>query len=258
MDRLIVAAACAVLLCGCNSSEPGKDAENKAGDQASQQAFPADKICAEKPLDEGNELQRKGPVPVPAALRGFVHSGRTMLSVLNEAGTAATCVDIQWYETVDRMSAIKGNRMIGFEFTGNEVFGYVAVDRHGKGEEIATGAKPVFSPSGNRMAAAEYTQSGFENFNGVGIWEIGDAGTRSLFEMAPGAAQQLPDALGWWVEGWKGEECLALSMAPTDQPAVAEGEDAPPREQLPRKRFQLKQVGATWRLSPVATGEACS
>jgi hypothetical protein len=96
-------------------------------------------------------------------------------------------------------------------------------DRSGTGTEVEIGNLPSFSPSNQRLAAVQFTQSGYGGLENIVIWQVADQGLKEL--------HRLPEqsALSWVqdgytdfaIESWQGEVCLNIfAYADADLAAV--------------------------------------
>lgn len=165
-----------------------------------------------QPRTEYEEMiQAPKPLPaIPAEYAGIVSVASPELLLVKALDGGDIPVDIDWMEPEDFHSFAQG-RFFGFSFTGYEYYGYVLVDRTMAGEAAVfeTGEMPAFSPDGHHFVAAELSDSGFGNLNGVGLWAVLPTGTvRRFFTDA------LPSAWDWRADGWVREDCVALSAIP--------------------------------------------
>lgn len=155
--------------------------------------------------------QRQKPVPViPAALRPVVSAPSNEWLVIRMSDDSQHRFGIGSVDIED-MESFANGRFIGFEVGGHEEYGYILIDRTGRGElaEIPTGGKPVFSGDGRHFAGAEYSESGFGNLNGIALWEVMPAGVKRLFY-----TDVVRDAHSWRAESFRGTECVHISAVP--------------------------------------------
>jgi hypothetical protein len=161
---------------------------------------------------------RPKPLPViPRALSGIVRAASPDVLLVRGLGGRDIAVEIAWYD-VERFEQLQGGRFLGLVVTGHEAHGYILVDRGAApGDAVHdTGARPTFSPDGRWFAAAEMSDAGFGNLQGVGLWEVRNEGTfRRFFTDA------LPYGSDWRVDRWARPRCVAVS-------AVAAGSGTPP------------------------------
>lgn len=161
-------------------------------------------------------------------------------------------IDIEWWEPGD-YRRFADNRYIGMTRQGYEDYGYVLVDRAGSGEAavIATGALPLFSPDGRHFAAAEISASGYNNLEGIAVWEaLPERTVRRFFTDA------LPAAHDWRVDGWPRPGCVALSAVDLawQPPAGQDWERA--LTQAPRSHYGV-EIGGEIALRATGEQPAC-
>lgn len=207
---LILAVA---LLGGCSDEAEPAPAEKARGIvQAPPATPPAKPDLSACPKAEPVEEQiRTGPIPVPQAFEGVAASSMDHFAFTTLEGSTI-CVDTTWLETVDDAELTDNGRFASFAWVGYEAYGYVIVDRTGKGQVIDTGNAPVRSPSGHRFASVELTESGFGSLNAFAVWDIRPAGLRQVAEVSEG----LPGG-DWRLEGWQGDSCVRLSNVPLER-----------------------------------------
>jgi hypothetical protein len=161
---------------------------------------------------------RPKPLPViPRALSGIVRAASPDVLLVRGLGGREIAVEIAWYD-VEGFEQLQGGRFLGLVVTGHEAHGYILVDRGAApGDAVHdTGARPTFSPDGRWFAAAEMSDAGFGNLQGVGVWEVRGEGTfRRFFTDA------LPYGSDWRVDRWVRPRCVSVS-------AVAAGAGTPP------------------------------
>ena len=189
-----------------------------------------------KPKEGDPELMRKGPLPVPAKLRSVMAANRNFIAVRLLSG-ANFCFFAGDLEAIDPPTLSANGRFLGFEWHGYEAGGYVLIDRAGKGVMFDTGAKPVPSPGGRRLASLEWSESGFGSLNGVLVLELGPTSLRELARIG-----DMPDGLtDWRFDRWRGENCIEISALPYSA-----------RNGAPRTRFSVRPKGASWALVKAA------
>lgn len=205
--------------------------------------------CAAMPPVEGTEIERTGPLPVPTALAGVAIADRTHLAV-STLGGGTTCIDTSWMESTEGMSLSRDRRFLSFGWLGYESGGFLVVDRTGKGQTIETGALPFPSPSGQRLAALEYSESGFGSLNGFALWQVLPTGLREL------ARIDFPEGqTEWRFDGWQGEDCMRLSaiaFANLPQDDAQEGKGK-------RDAWVVRPSASGWALAlaPAGAASAC-
>ena len=196
---------------------------------------------------------RPKPAPViPSQFREMIDEATPDLLVVRGVEGQLIPVTLEWIEPIN-FRAFYERRYLGFEVSGHEAEGYTLVDRHGRGASavIHTGQRPIFSPNGRWFAAAEMTESGFGNLNGVALWEILPNRTlRRLFTDA------LPRAFDWRMDGWVRSNCVAMSAVEIGwQPPEGQDWQAALRG-APRVHYQL-EVGEEFALTPRGDGRPC-
>jgi hypothetical protein len=178
-------------------------------------------VCPEtQPLDS-ELMQRKGPIPVPREFAGLVKSDLQHFAVSTMSG-ATICIDTSGIDEIDEVTASPDKRFLAFNWLGYEVFGYLLIDRTGKGQVVDTGNAPLAPPSGMRFAAIDLSESGFGSLNGLAVWKIEPVGLRELAMVQDG----FPSG-EWKMEGWAGDECLDLSVLPIDRQGGDDPDSAP-------------------------------
>ncbi|MBN8500690.1 MAG: hypothetical protein J0M19_06020 [Sphingomonadales bacterium] len=135
------------------------------------------------------------------------------------------CIDVRWIEHIESIRPSRDKRFFGFEWVGYEAFGFIVVDRAGRGDQIDTGTAPVWSQSGRRLAAADLSESGFGALNAFAVWDVTPAGFKQL-----ATVDTLPSG-DWRVGLWRSETCVSLSVLPSDrQPEDAQDMAKAPRD----------------------------
>lgn len=204
--------------------------------------------CAAMPPVEGTEIERTGPLPVPAALAGVARADRTHLAV-STLGGGTTCVDTSWMESVEAMTLSADRRFLSFGWLGYESGGFLVVDRTGKGQAIETGALPFPSPSHQRLAALEYSESGFGSLNGFALWQVLPAGLKEL------ARIEFPEGMTEWrFDGWQGEDCMRLSAIHFENLPQDDAEEGKGK----RDAYVVRPAGSGWALAPAPAAAAAA
>lgn len=207
--------ALAMILAGCGSADeeaaPAPAPTSLAMASVQPQAEPDLTKCPEGQLADDELLEREGPLAVPKEFEGLVKSNLTQFAVSTMDG-GTVCVDTSWIEGIENQKVSPDGRFLAFDWLGYEAYGYVVVDRSGKGQVIDTGNAPLSPPSGRRFASIELTESGFGSLNAFGVWDILPVGLKQIALVH----QDLPMG-DWRVGGWQGENCVTLSLLPSDR-----------------------------------------
>jgi hypothetical protein len=162
--------------------------------------------CPSLPRDpENHQTARAAPLPIPPALNGIARSNRDRIGVLTLT-SATYCLDARDMLHADRFELSTNGRFLSFTWTGFEADGHVIVDRTGRGQQIETGVPPVFSPSGNRLAAVQISEAAFGGLEGFAVWQVQPTGLSRLTFL-----DNLPQMEDWRIDGWAGEACINLS-----------------------------------------------
>jgi len=181
------------------------------------------------------DFRRQKPVPtVPAALRQTVSATNEWVIVrMNDGSQHRYGIGAL---TVEDMESFQNGRFIGFQIFGNEEYGYILIDRAGRGEPatLHTGSKPSFAEDGRPFAAAEQSQSGFGNLSGVALWEVRPAGVQRIFY-----SDVLRGGIQWRAEPFRGPNCVPISAIDPDwNPATANWEEE--AANAPRQWYELR------------------
>lgn len=215
------------------------------GAQAAHAAAPDLRACPLQQHTDMSERQRKKPLPVPGALSALVRSDMNNYAVLTLSG-GTVCVDTRFVEdTQGDLALSPDKRFLSFTWEGYESGGYMLVDRSGKGQVVETGAPPTFSPSGKRLAAVEWSESGFGSLNGFAVWHVEPEGLKQLALL-----EDIPGMASWKIDRWSGEDCVELSGVPTDKVP----DDPREIDSAPHTHFAARPAGATWKLAPSPRG----
>lgn len=205
--------AIAALLAGCDSEAQPVPAEapNELAATPSATATPEPDLAACPKAEPIEERIRTKPIPVPAAFEGMAASSMDHFALTTLEGSTV-CVDTTWLESIDDAKLSDDGRFASFSWLGYEAFGHVIVDRSGKGQVVDTGNPPAWSPSRERLAAADLSESGFGSLNAFAVWDLRPAGLRQVAEVNEG----LPSG-DWRIDGWQGESCVKLSLVPSER-----------------------------------------
>lgn len=158
-------------------------------------------------LEWEQNFGRQKPVPVvPAPLRQTVSATNEWVTVRMGDGSPFR-VGIGAL-AVDQLEGFQNGRFIGFGISGNEEYGYILVDRMGRGHLIEShiGSRPSFAEDGRHFAAAEISESGFGNLNGVALWEVRPAAVRRLFY-----TDSVRSGFQWRAEAFRGPNCVPIT-----------------------------------------------
>lgn len=190
---------------------------------------------------------RKGPLPVPAAMRAVIRSSQTNLAVWT-LGNATFCYPIDNVGEARNFAMSADSRFVEFDWFGYEEGGHIVIDRTGAGQAVDTGAKPMFSPSRRQMAAIEWSESGFGSLNGFAVWQVLATGLRRT-----ALIEAIPSLVDWRIDGWAGETCISLSGIPPSRVPEATEDFG----KVARDRYVARPVGGSWRIVR-ATGRGCA
>ena len=197
-----------------------------------------------KPQEGDQELERKGPLPVPVRSRAVMAANRDFVAVRLLTG-ATVCLFAREWEAIEPPTLSADGRLLGFDWYGYEAGGYILVDRAGKGSKFDTGAKPIPSPSGKRLASLEWSESGFGSLNGVLVLDVLPGSLREAARIG-----EMPEGLtDWRFDRWRGENCLEISALPFA--AMTQPDGSAPRG-TPRQRFTVQPKGVIWALTKAA------
>jgi hypothetical protein len=209
----ITALASLALTTACQP-EPAR--EKAAADQPALAAVgtPDPAACPppEHAYDPDEMGERTDPLVVPASIAAIAATDNTNLAVTTLGG-GQICQDVSWLYNLGKDAAtFAAGRFIAVEWGAFEAFGTMMFDRAGKGAQVETGNAPAFSPSGKRVAALQFTNSGFGGLENFMIWQVEAQGLKQVFA--------LPEQtyLSWIEQGfddfqidrWQSETCLAI------------------------------------------------
>ncbi|WP_285711829.1 hypothetical protein [Erythrobacter oryzae] len=198
-----------------------------AQDAAPPAALPDIAFCNAQHVASEDDPLPGDPVSIPKAFDRVAKSSPTELALLTQWGKTI-CDNNVWVSAIADMAWLREDRLLGWEWQGFEAYGYRVFDRAGNGVVIETGARPVFSPGGTRLASVEYSESGFGALNGYGVWEVHPdglallGGDASAFEDEGETARFTePEIFAgtygeWSISGWKGETCVGIAMRDQD------------------------------------------
>lgn len=199
-------------------------------------------------------MERRKPTPaIPPSLRSvIVAASPERLDVRGLAGQTIA-VDIGWYDVSD-FALLREGRFLGMALIGYEADGYLMVDRTGSGDAAAieTGAMPTFSPDGRFFASARITPAGFNNLEGIGLWEVLPGRTAQRF-----FTDSAIEGNDWRIDGWPRPDCVAMSAVAIDwHPAQGEDEEAA-LLRAPRRHYGI-ELGETIAFHATLEAPACA
>jgi hypothetical protein len=254
--RSLVLPLLALSLAACGRADkphaPASENATGAAPSASGDAEAAGKtagpnLAACKPYGKGEYRDRSASpaLTFPEKLKGIVASRPDQLAVLTLSGTTL-CSDARWQDRATNARLSPDGRFLGYDWSGYEAWGHMLIDRSGTGTAIETGSRPAPSPSGQRLASIESSESGFEAFSGIMVLRADPAPLKVI-----DVIENLPEGLtDWRFDRWQGESCFEISAVRfEDLPATAE---VTPK--TPRRRFITREVNTQWRLEAL---DAC-
>lgn len=196
-----------------------------------------------KSLDS-SERQRIRPLAVPRTVSAIVKSDMDHYAVATLAG-GTFCVDTSMIEDTQEDHALSTDkRFLTFTWQGYETGGYLLIDRSGKGQMVETGAEPSFSPSGQRLAAIEWSESGFGALNALGVWQLEPEGVKTLAMI-----EDVPSMTAWKIDRWAGEDCVEVSGVADDQmPSDPREIDFAPRTRFVAAQLASRSGPPAWKL----------
>jgi hypothetical protein len=213
------------------------------------QAMPAlaAPTCPPRARDEGEPFLDKAP-KIPKKYRAIMGASKTDLAIASENGKTV-CVKLGWVAQIEAYWNSPDMRFIGFDYYGYETHGHIVIDRKGDGQEINTGARPVFSPDKKHFAFAQLTDSGWGNFEGISIWAVNEKGSAAQITYGGDgeSAGSVPYGFDWKVDNWVDNSNVKLSMIHPDE-FVAGYEYLKAVAKSPRRYYQLRHDKKTWQL----------
>jgi hypothetical protein len=212
-------------------------------------AHAAEKVKGECPpyvREEGEPFLDKAP-DIPAQLRPFATATKEYLSV--KTAKKPLCIRLGWIFGIENAWASTDKRFIGFDISGYEHHGHIVVDRAYGGQELRTGAKPVFSASGENFASIQISESGWGNMEGVAIWNRGDF-SYNVFSMTGG----VPFGFDPRIDRWVDDKHVIFSMIEADVVSNAEDQDM---AKMPRRYYRLSDQVGWWKLTECGGDARC-
>ncbi len=202
--------------------------------------------CPRLKPEETADRARTLPLAIPAALSHVARANLNHIAVGTFTGTTL-CVSTAGMEGADLFRLSRDGRFFSFRWSGNEAGGHMLVDRTGRGQAIDVGAAPVFSPSRQRIASVEISESMFGSLNGFLVLQVLPSGLRQLAKL-----ENIPIHADWRIDSWAGENCINLSAVP--QSRVPENWSDMPKAR--RDRYVARPGAKGWTLVP-AQGRGC-
>lgn len=198
------------------------------------------------PVKADETERRTKPLVFPAQFSTYVATDRDHVAVSSFSGRTI-CIDARFLHSIDNVRQFGNGRFFGYGWYGYEVNGYQLVDRAGNGALLDTGAMPVFSPSGSRLGAVEWSEAGFGMLNAVLVADVlpGEVSEVARIEQLP---QYFAD---WRFDRWQGEECFEISAMKYDD---AWAQDGSFNANAPRQKYKVFRSVKGWRLSPAPKG----
>ena len=161
--------------------------------------------CPRLSATETADRERTRPLAIPAEFRPIAQANVNSIAVATLSG-GTFCVATGSIEKVDGVRLTSDKRFFHLAWYGNEAGGYYVVDRSGSGQLVDTGAIPTFSPSRQRFASIEISESGFGSLNGFLVMAVNATGMRQLAKL-----DNIPVLIDWRIQGWSGENCINLT-----------------------------------------------
>jgi len=192
----------------------------------------------------GSEETRKTPLPIPRQFAQVARSSRNHIAVSTLSGVQH-CIDARDILTAENYGLSSDGRFFSFRWGAYEAGGFIIVDRTGRGQDLDTGDRPQFSPSRQKLAAIEISESGFGSLNGFAVWQVNPVGVQRIAFL-----DDLPRMSDWRLDGWAGEACINLSAIPMDKYP----ENAADLPKVPRTRYMARPTRSTWRVAPARNG----
>ena len=191
-----------------------------AAPAAAKPPLPDLKACEQFTREEGDpELQRRGPLALPASFKRLAAADMDHIAVLAAAGNTL-CLDTRFIEQIAAAKASPDRRFLAFEWSGYEAYGHFLFDRSGRGQVLETGTAPLTAPAGRRFAAVDLSVSAFGGLNAFAVWDIEPVGLREVARVF----EDLPSG-DWRIEGWSGDTCVNISLLPIER-----GDQGEPRD----------------------------
>ena len=170
------------------------------------EAAPDIALCDSFPAEPEAIKTREEPLQLPEEWADFATSSKNWIAVRTDFGVTH-CVDTAWFETASDFERLN-EKFVGFAWEGYEAWGYTVVHLAGQGASFDTGARPVFSPSGDKFAALQVSDAGWGGFEGFAVWRTyGNV----IYPIAINTRIEIIPMVDWRIERWEGEDCLHIS-----------------------------------------------
>lgn len=223
MKAILLTITMAALLAGCDTSSETVKTGNSTGDR--RQAVMPDPSACPPPEHAYNEMEfgkRDDPLTLPAEVATYAATDGINLAV-KTLGGGQLCQDASWTYTLTNAELLGNGRFLAMEWSAYETFGTFLFDRSGSGLEVETGKKPVFSPTGDRMAALQISNSGFGVLENLAIWQVEPTGLHEVFRMPEDhqVAWSYRDFDDFVIDRWEGEACLMITAVASKDAEVA-------------------------------------
>jgi len=219
-------------------AEPAQQSQHTAPDLALCQSVPV------APM-ESEEFGPPEAIPVPDQFRHIVATDVTYIGVSTLSGSTV-CADNSWTGEIANMEWFAGDALLGWQWWGYESFGYKIADRRGEGSIIDVGARPHFSPGGNRMASLQVSDAGWGGLEGFAVWQVTSDGLEPLSMQVAAENGVLPQVMRepfgqWSFVGWRGEDCMQMVLDPY--------ETFPPHPRGTARRIYFAHQGNGWQIT---------
>ena len=216
--RVLLLSGIVFALAACAQSEGDRSEAKDTSSEGAALRPPDIADCVGRIEHHPDDVFAEEAPPIPNAFVSYVAADQGVIAISTTNGSS-TCSSLAWVSDIRDMEWLDGERLIGWEWSGYEAFGYHVADRAGSGSVIETGEKPAFSPNRNRLAAVEVSESGWGGLGGFAVWEVTSESLKLLasqtmdnnFEFTP----PFRDAFAEWaMAGWSGEDCVAITATP--------------------------------------------
>jgi hypothetical protein len=197
--------------------------------------------------------------PIPKNFSQWMKASKTDLTVATESGKTY-CFKLDGLGEVKDFWISADKRFIGFRSSGFEFDGFTVIDRRGTGQEIMTGALPVFSPDKKHFAFAWGTETDWSNFSGLGLWSVGPNGSTVGYvydrEADPGKDPFSGMTMEWKIDRWLNNDTVQFSYLRIGE--LVKDKDGKQIGARPQRRtFQLKRHNQKWVLHNCAVRGQC-
>lgn len=166
---------------------------------------PAIATCPRLSAEQTADRARSKALIIPPEFRMIARANVNHIAVATLTG-ATVCVSTGSMEVAEQFRLTRDGRFFHFLWGGNEAGGYIMVDRSGRGQSADIGAIPTFSPSRNRFASIEISESSFGSLNAFLVMAVDATGMRQIAKL-----EDIPILADWRIHSWQGETCINLS-----------------------------------------------